>query len=46
MPILFIKEIFVEGGAKFVTSFELIWQLIVLLLLSNSNDESQETNKE
>lgn len=34
-----------KGGAKFMTSYELIWRLIVLLLLSNNN-ENQDTNKE
>jgi len=29
-----------------VSSYELIWRLIVLLLLSNDNDETQEKNKE
>ena len=29
-----------------MTSFELIWRLIVLLLLSNTDDESQDGNKE
>ena len=29
-----------------MTSYELIWRLIVILLLSNYNDESQDTNKD
>lgn len=29
-----------------MTSFDLIWRLIVLLLLSNDNNESQDQNKE
>jgi hypothetical protein len=28
-----------------MTSFELIWRLIVLLLLSNGNDENQDNTK-
>lgn len=29
-----------------MTSFDLIWRLIVLLLLRNDNNESQDKNKE
>lgn len=46
VTILFQRKYFAKGGATRVTSFELIWRLIVLLLLSNSYDESQDTNKE
>lgn len=35
-----------EGRCSILTSFDLIWRLIVLLLLSISNDESQDKNKE
>jgi len=34
-----------KGGANFMTSYELIWRLIVLLLLSNNN-ENQDKSKE
>ena len=34
------------GRCSILTSFDLIWRLIVLLLLSISNDESQDKNKE
>jgi len=41
--ILFIKEIFLKGVSN-LSSYELIWRLIVLLLLSNDNSEdSQKT---
>ena len=46
MLLSFSKEIFEEGGATRVSSFDLIWRLIVLLLLSNNDDESQDTNKD
>lgn len=29
-----------------MTSYELIWRLIVLLLLNNANNESQDTKKD
>ena len=35
----FSKEIFEEGGTYQVSSFDLIWRLIVLLLLSKDNDD-------
>ena len=44
--ILFIKENFVKGGVNLMTSYELIWRLIVLLLLNNNNNESQDKNKD
>jgi len=40
-----MKKIFVEGGIN-MTSYELIWRLVVLLLLNNSNGESQDEIKE
>ena len=41
--ILFIKEIFLKGVSN-LSSYELIWRLIVLLLLSDYNSEdSQKT---
>ena len=42
--ILFIKEIFVEGGG-FMSSFDLIWKLIILLL-SKDNNRIDETKKD
>ena len=46
MILSFSKEIFVKGGANLMTSYELIWRLIVLLILSNKNNENQDTIKE
>ena len=41
--ILFIKEILLKGVSN-LSSYELIWRLIVLLLLSNDNfEDSQKT---
>lgn len=41
--ILFIKEIFLKGVNN-LSSYELIWRLIVLLLLSNNDlEDSQKT---
>lgn len=44
--ILIFKLYYIIQGVTRLTSFELIWRLIVLLLLSIGNDESQETNKD
>ena len=35
-----------KGGINSMTSFELIWRLIVLLLLKDKDNESQDKNKE
>jgi len=43
--ILYLKEIFEERGYKGMTSYDLIWKLIELLLQSNNNKD-QEENKE
>ena len=39
-------SLFREGVKSYMTSYELIWRLIVILLLSNYNDDSQDTNKD
>lgn len=35
-----------RGGQIIMTSYELIWRLIVLLLISNNDNESLDQNKE
>lgn len=40
----FHKEIFMKGGTYYMTSYELIWRLVVLLLKNNGN-ESQESEE-
>ena len=45
MLLSFSKEIFDEGGVIRMTSFELIWRLIVLLL-STYEDKQPDDNKD
>ena len=45
MLLSFSKEIFEEGGVIQMTSFELIWRLIVLLL-STYEDKQPDDNKD
>ena len=45
MLLSFSKEIFEEGGVIRMTSFELIWRLIVLLL-STYEDKQPDGNKD
>lgn len=46
MLLSFSKEIFEKGGVIQMTSFELIWRLIVLLLLSTYEDKQPDDNKD
>lgn len=46
MLLSFSKEIFEKVGVIQMTSFELIWRLIVLLLLSTYEDKQPDDNKD
>ena len=37
---------FGKGVKSYMTSYELIWRLIIVLLFSNYNNESQDKNKD
>lgn len=34
-----------KGGTYYMTSYELIWRLVVLLLLKNNGNENQESEE-